>query len=108
MNKTIRAPVMHTNAEGVHMRTTIELKGVPDLILDKAVRTGLARSKTDALRMGIFSLNEKYGLVKDVEQELLVRRLELDHQENLHLGRYLSEEEALAPYQKILKKTKTQ
>ena len=41
------------------MRTTLEFEGAPEIILDKAVELGLARSKTEAIRMGIFALNKE-------------------------------------------------
>ncbi len=81
------------------MRTTVAIKGTPELILEKAVDIGLARSKTDALRMGIFALNREYKLVKDVELELVARKIVREKKEMTRKGeRYLSEEEALAKY----------
>jgi len=53
------------------MRTTLQFKGVPEVILEKAVEVGLARSKTEAIKMGIFALNREYNLVKDLEMELV-------------------------------------
>ncbi len=108
MHKTISAPIVHTNAAGVHMRTTIEMTGAPDLILEKAVKMGLAKSKTEALRMSVFSYNKEYNIVKDLEQELLARRIQAEQAEMKRKGeRYLTEEEALAPYRHLFKKTKT-
>ncbi len=52
------------------MRTTLAFTGVTELILEKAVQLGLARSKTDALRMGVFALNNQYQLVKNIELEM--------------------------------------
>lgn len=52
------------------MRTTLAFTGVTERILEKAVTLGLARSKTDALRMGVFALNNQYQLVKDIEMEM--------------------------------------
>jgi len=81
------------------MRTTVALKGTPELILEKAVEFGLARSKTDALRLGIFALNREYKLVKDIEMELVARKIIKEKKEMARKGeRYLSEEEALGKY----------
>ncbi|MFH1586868.1 MAG: hypothetical protein ABID38_03365 [Candidatus Diapherotrites archaeon] len=81
------------------MRTTLEFKGTPDLILEKAVELGLARSKTDALRMGVFALNREYNLIKDLEKELVARKIMKEKEEMAKKGKkYLSEEEALAKY----------
>ncbi|MEK6957513.1 MAG: hypothetical protein AABW99_00840 [archaeon] len=81
------------------MRTTLQFKGMPEVILDKAVEMGLARSKTEAIKMGIFALNREYNLVKDLELELVGRKIEKQEQEMKKKGlKYLSEEEALAKY----------
>ena len=83
------------------MRTTVQLKGVPNIILEKAVELGIARSKTDALRMGVFSLNKEYNIVKDVEMELVARRIEEQEAEMKRKGLdYIDEETALAKYRK--------
>ncbi|HLC48043.1 MAG TPA: hypothetical protein VJI13_03120 [Candidatus Norongarragalinales archaeon] len=81
------------------MRTTLSFEGLPELILEKAVELGLARSKTDALRMGIFSLNKEYHLVKDIEDAMVARKLEEEEEEMKASGKkYLSEKEALSKY----------
>lgn len=81
------------------MRTTLAFGGVTELILEKAVELGLARSKTDALRMGVFELNDKYGLVKDIELELVGRKIRKEQAEMASKGqKYLSKAEALAKY----------
>ncbi len=83
------------------MRTTVAFEGVAELILEKAVKLGLARSKTEALRMGVFALNKEYHLVKDVvlEMELVKRKILQEKAEMKRKGeKYLSEEEALAKY----------
>jgi len=81
------------------MRTTLEFEGTTELILEKAVELGLARSKTDALRMGIFALNREYNLVKDIELELVKRKILKEKKAMAEKGeKYLSEEEALSKY----------
>ena len=81
------------------MRTTVAIEGVTELILEKAVQFGLARSKTDALRMGIFSLNKEYNLVKDIEMELVGHKIREEQEEMKKKGqKYLSEDEALKRY----------
>ncbi|MBI5036061.1 hypothetical protein HZC09_01835 [Candidatus Micrarchaeota archaeon] len=81
------------------MRTTLAFEGVPVLILDKAVEIGLAKSKTDALRMGIFALNREYHLVDDVELEMVGRKIEEEKAEMKRKGlEYLPKEKALAKY----------
>ncbi len=81
------------------MRTTLAFGGTAEVILEKAVELGLARSKTDALRMGIFALNREYNLVKDIELELVARKLQAEEEEMRRNGiKYLSKKEALAKY----------
>ena len=77
----------------------MEFEGTTELILEKAVELGLARSKTDALRMGIFALNREYKLVKDIELELVSRKILEEKKAITEKGeKYLSEEEALGKY----------
>ena len=81
------------------MRTTLAFKGVTEMILERAVETGLARSKTDALRMGVFALNREYQLVKDVEQLLLEKKLKKEETKAKREGiKFLPKDEALAKY----------
>lgn len=81
------------------MRTTLEFEGTTELILEKAVELGLARSKTDALRMGIFALNREYHLVKDIELELVSRKIQGEKKAMAEKGeKYLNEKEALGKY----------
>jgi hypothetical protein len=81
------------------MRTTLSFVGATELILQKAVDLGIARSKTEALRMGIFALNKEYSIVKDLEAELVARKIESQEKEMLKKNqRYLTEDEALSKY----------
>jgi len=81
------------------LRTTLAFGGATEVILEKAVELGLARSKTDALRMGVFCLNREYKLVKDVELEMVARKINKEKEEMKRKGlRYLSKKEALAKY----------
>jgi hypothetical protein len=58
------------------MKTTIELTGFPDLVLQRAVDLGIARSKTEALRISVLSMNEQYGLVQSAQDEMAVARMQ--------------------------------
>lgn len=81
------------------MRTTVEMKGMPDIILEKAVEIGLARSKTDALRLGVLALNKEYNLVKDLEIEMVGRKIRLQEEELKRKGkRNLTEAEVKRKY----------
>lgn len=81
------------------MRTTLAFRGATEVILEKAVELGLARSKTDALRMGVLALNREYKLVKDMELELVARKIKSEREEMKRKGtKYLTEKEALREY----------
>jgi len=81
------------------LRTTLAFGGTIEVILEKAVELGLARSKTDALRLGALALNREYKLVKDIEMELVARKLKKEEAEAKRKGvRFLTEEEALSKY----------
>ena len=81
------------------MRTTLAFDGVTEIILGKAVEVGLARSRTEALRMGIFALNREYSLVKDIGAELAARKMREEENNMKALGEgCVSEKEALHKY----------
>ena len=81
------------------MRTTLAFGGATEVILEKAVELGLAKSKTDALRISALCLNREYKLVKDFEMELVARKLAKEAAEMKKKGiKYLTEEQALAKY----------
>jgi len=85
------------------MRTTFEIKGFNELVLNKAVNLGIARSRTDAIKIGIFALNEKFNLIKDVESELMVDRLKLVEKDMVKKGtKYLSDKEVTNKYKHLL------
>ena len=42
------------------MHFTVKLEGVPEHILEEIIHKGFAQNKTDAIRMALFALNEKY------------------------------------------------
>ncbi|MEK6959102.1 MAG: hypothetical protein AABW59_03605 [archaeon] len=87
------------------MRTTLDLKGAPEAILGKAMEYGLARSKTEAIRMSIFALNKEYGLIKDLEKELVAKKITSEKAEMKAKGKkYLSEEDALKKYKPLTRK----
>ncbi len=58
---------------------TVEFKGYLEEIVDEAIRRGIVKTRTEALRAGLLELADKYGLGEaDDETEVLeeVRRLE--------------------------------
>jgi hypothetical protein len=84
------------------MRTTLSVEGFPEMVLEKAVDVGLARSKADAVRLGILSLNREYSLVPDIEMAAVERKMRAEIAEMKRTGeKYLSEDEALKKYSKV-------
>ncbi len=46
------------------MHSTMKFEGLMDQILTEAVRQGLAKTKAEALRLGVVELNNKYDLIQ--------------------------------------------
>ena len=89
------------------MRTTLAIDGAPEAILEKAVKLGVARSKTEAIRLGIFALNKEFSLIKDLEMELVARKIMQEKAEMKAKGeRYLTEEEALGKYKREIREAR--
>lgn len=85
------------------MKTLVQVNGIPELILDKAVETGLASNKTDAFKMGLLELNNKYKLVEDYEEEMIARKLDQEVREMKEKGiKYIPLEEVLKKYKSEL------
>ncbi len=57
------------------MNISMHFEGYTEKIIEEALRQGIAKTKAEALRLGLLELNDKYGLVAtDLEQ----RELEQD------------------------------
>ena len=89
------------------MKTTIELTGFLEDVLSGAVKRGLARSKTDALRIAVFALNQQYSIIN--ERQLVAMKIEQEQTEMKHKSeKYLTEDEtfsdAMGPSRDALKK----
>lgn len=54
------------------MHVTVKFTGTLEDILERAVKEGLAQTKTEALRLGIFELNNRYNLLERAEEEKLL------------------------------------
>jgi hypothetical protein len=57
------------------MNISMHFEGYSERIIDAALRQGLAKTKAEALRLGLLELNQRYGLV---ETELELRELDAD------------------------------
>jgi Arc/MetJ-type ribon-helix-helix transcriptional regulator len=88
------------------MRTTFEINGFPEAVLERAVKTGIARSKTDAIRLSIHFLNDKYDLIKDIndlENQEMVTEFKKQEVKMQNQGKkYLTNKEVLAKYKHLI------
>lgn len=61
------------------MNVNVRFEGITDQIIEDAIRKGLAKTRTEVLRMGLFELKNKYHLLEDEptpeERQLLTRFL---------------------------------
>jgi len=87
------------------MKTTVEVTGFLESVLSRAVEVGLARSKTDALRIGIMELNHEYKLVEDAsEADLVIKKIQKVEAENKARGlKPLTQEDVFKKYPHLRK-----
>jgi len=55
------------------MNMNVKLTGIPEQIMQGAIKAGLAKTKTDALTLGLLELEHKYKLLEQLEDEEDVR-----------------------------------
>ena len=67
------------------MNLSMHFTGYTEKIIEAAVKSGVVKTKAEALRLGLLELNSKYGLVpqkidqQELEQDLLeLKRIESD------------------------------
>ncbi len=58
------------------MNVNIRFEGALERILDEAIRKGYASTKTEALRLGVLELNNRYRLLERMEDEADLREAE--------------------------------
>ena len=51
------------------MHSVMKFEGLMDRILDEAVRQGLAKTKMEAVRMGVIELDNKYNLTTEALED---------------------------------------
>ena len=51
------------------MHLNVHFEGIMDRIVEDAIRKGLAKTKTEVLRLGLFELKNKYQLAEDEPSE---------------------------------------
>ena len=55
------------------MNMNVKLAGIPEKIIEGAIGAGLAKTKTDAIVLGLIELDHKYRLLEKLEDEEDVR-----------------------------------
>lgn len=55
------------------MNMNVKLEGIPEQIMDGAIRVGLAKTKTDVIMLGLLELEHHYKLLEQLEDEEDVR-----------------------------------
>ncbi len=56
------------------MNVNVRFSGAVEKILEAAVNLGYASTKTEALRLGVFELNNRYNLVEDLADKRDIER----------------------------------
>ena len=59
--------------------TLVRFEGAQEIILDKLTKLGIFKTKSEAIRAGIIELGKEYSVfksVRDIEDELVVRKME--------------------------------
>jgi len=64
------------------MNVNVNFTGITDEIIQDAIRKGLAKTKTEVLRLGLFELKSKYHLAEE-EKELTEEELKI-------IGKFIS------------------
>ena len=58
--------------------TLVRMEGTQQLILEKLVKRGYFKTKSEAIRAGVLELGKEYGILKnarEIEDELVVRKM---------------------------------
>ena len=51
------------------MNMNVRLEGIPEQIIASAMKLGIAKTKTDAIMLGLLALGDKYSLLERLEDE---------------------------------------
>jgi hypothetical protein len=51
------------------MNMNVRITGVPEQVIDRAIKAGIAKTKTAVLTLGVLELANKYGLLEKLEDE---------------------------------------
>lgn len=57
----------------IFMNMNVRMSGIPEKIMDAAIHFGLAKTKTDALLLGLVELERRYSLLERIEDDEDVR-----------------------------------
>lgn len=80
----------------------IRMQPAQELVLDKLTRTGIFKTRSEAIRAGIMGLSKEYNLFKsaqEIEDELVVKKmLKIQAEERQGKRKVFTEEEVKKKY----------
>lgn len=86
----------------VFVETLVKMHGVPEEVLEILLERGYFKTKAEAIRAGVLSLGEKYGIFstpEELERNLVAMRIKEETAEIKAKGKkYLSEKEVKKKY----------
>ncbi len=87
------------------MRTTINMEGIPAIIIKRAIDCGIAKTKNEAVRLGMLALNKEYNLLEDFsEEEQVAQKIESIKKRMTEKGQKpMSASKALSKYKHLIK-----
>ena len=85
------------------MRMSVSTDGFMDIVLNKAVKLGIAKTKNEALRMGVLSFNKEFNIVKDIELEMVAKKMQQEQELMKKKGqKYIPYDKAMKKYKPLL------
>lgn len=86
------------------MRTTIDMEGIPEIVIKRAIDCGIAKTKNEAVRLAILSLNKEYNLLDDFSEEnQVIQKIESINKKMKEKGQKpMSASKALSKYKHLL------
>ena len=89
------------------MRTTVDMGDFPEMVIAKAIDMGIVKTKNEAIRLSVISLNKEFNLIneKDIEMQMVAKRIDFEKQEMKNNNeKYISAKNALTKYKHLIDK----
>lgn len=58
------------------METLIRLEGMQEMILNKLMEMGFYKTKSEAIRAAVLGLGKEYKVIQELEDELVIKKLQ--------------------------------